>query len=141
MRYTSSDYNGFRPNPGADVAFQWSAPKAGARADYTGPDHRADLDTLKFLSLEEYRKGTGQDQHSILVDYDVFTRVPMLDAQDSRTIQKVYKAEDFDFSLRPGAVAIDRGVPLANVNDGFAGQAPDLGALERGRPVPHYGPR
>ena len=140
-RYTSSDYNGFRPNAGADVAFQWSAPKAGARADYTGPDHRADLDTLKFLSLEEYRKGTGQDQHSILVDYDVFTRVPMLDAQDSRTIQKVYKAEDFDFSLRAGAVAIDRGVPLANVNDGFAGRAPDLGALERGRPVPHYGPR
>jgi hypothetical protein len=140
-RYTSSDYNGFRPNPGAEFAFQWSAPKAGALSDYTGPDHRADLDTARFASLEEYRKGTGQDQHSILVDYDVFVRVPMLDAQDGRTVQKVYKAEDFDFSLRAGAAAIDRGLPLPNVNDGFAGSAPDLGALEHGRPAPHYGPR
>jgi hypothetical protein len=140
-RYTSSDYNGFRPNPGAEFAFQWGAPKAGALSDYTGPDHRADLDTARFASLEEYRKGTGQDQHSILVDYDVFVRVPMLDAQDSRTVQKVYKAEEFDFSLRAGAAAIDRGLPLPNVNDGFAGSAPDLGALERGRPAPHYGPR
>jgi hypothetical protein len=140
-RYTSSDYNGFRPNPGAEFAFQWSTPKAGALSDYTGPDHRADLDTARFASLEEYRKGSGQDQHSILVDYDVFVRVPMLDAQDSRTVQKVYKAEDFDFSLRAGAAAIDRGLPLPNVNDGFAGSAPDLGALEHGRPAPHYGPR
>ena len=140
-RYTSADYNGFRPNPGAEFAFQWSAPKAGALSDYTGPDHRADLDTARFASLEEYRKGSGQDQHSILVDYDVFVRVPMLDAQDSRTVQKVYKAEDFDFALRPGAAAIDRGLPLPNVNDGFTGGAPDLGALERGRPAPHYGPR
>jgi hypothetical protein len=139
--YTSSDYNGFRPNPGAEFAFQWSAPKAGARADYTGPDRRADLDTRRFATLEEYRAGTGQDRHSVTVDYDVFVRVPMLDAQDVRTIQKVYKAEDFDFSLRPDAAAVDRGVPLPNVNDGFAGRAPDLGALERGKVPPHYGPR
>ena len=38
-------------------------------------------------------------------------------------------------------LAVDRGVPLPNVNDGFAGRAPDLGALETGRPLPHYGPR
>ena len=30
---------------------------------------------------------------------------------------------------------------LPNVNDNFTGRAPDLGALESGRPVPHYGPR
>jgi hypothetical protein len=27
------------------------------------------------------------------------------------------------------------------VTDGFNGRAPDLGALEVGQPVPHYGPR
>jgi hypothetical protein len=139
--YTSSDYNGFRPNPGAEFAFQWSAPKAGVRADYAGPDHRPDLESRRFTSLEQYSAATNQDRHSLLVDYDVFVRVPMLDAQDSRTIQKVYKAEDFDFSLRDTAAAIDRGVVLPNVNDGFAGRAPDLGALESGRPAPHYGPR
>jgi hypothetical protein len=43
--------------------------------------------------------------------------------------------------LKPGAAAIDRGIRLPNVNDGFSGSAPDLGALEAGQPVPHYGPR
>jgi hypothetical protein len=32
-------------------------------------------------------------------------------------------------------------VALPTITDGFAGSAPDLGALEVGKPVPHYGPR
>jgi hypothetical protein len=139
--YTSSDYNGFRPNPGAAVSFVWSAPKTGVRADYTDATHRAALETRQFATFEEYRTATGQDQHSVLVDFDGFVNVPRLDAQDSRTVQRVYKAEDFDFSLKRDAAAVDRGVRLPNVNDGFTGRAPDLGALETGRPAPHYGPR
>ena len=80
-------------------------------------------------------------EHSVLVDYDVFVNVPKLDAQDTRTVQKVYKAEDFDFRLKPASAAVDRGVVLPNVNEGFNGTAPDLGALELGRPLPHVGPR
>jgi hypothetical protein len=30
---------------------------------------------------------------------------------------------------------------LPNLIDDFAGDAPDLGAHELGRPLPHYGPR
>jgi hypothetical protein len=30
---------------------------------------------------------------------------------------------------------------LPGVNDDFTGRAPDLGAYEVGRPLPHYGPR
>ena len=56
-------------------------------------------------------------------------------------MQKLYKAEDFDFRLKPGSAAVDRGIALPNVTDGFTGRAPDLGALEVGRPLPHYGPR
>ena len=56
-------------------------------------------------------------------------------------MQKVYKAEDFDFRLKPDSAAVDRGVALPNVNDGFGGKAPDLGALEVGQAPPHYGPR
>ena len=37
--------------------------------------------------------------------------------------------------------AVDAGVALPTVNDDFSGRAPDLGALEVGRPAPHYGPR
>jgi hypothetical protein len=36
---------------------------------------------------------------------------------------------------------VDAGIRLPTVNDDFAGAAPDLGALETGRPDPHYGPR
>src|SRR5262245_20529747 len=139
--YSSSDYNGFRPNPGAATSFAWNTPKGGARADYTDATHRADLETRQFRTLDEYRQATGQDQHSVLVDYDVFVNVPKLDAQDAKTVQKVYKAEDFDFRVKEGAAAVDRGVALPNVNEGFTGSAPDLGALEVGKPVPHFGPR
>ena len=139
--YTSSDYNGFRPNPGVESSFEWNSPKAGVTADYTYADHRAALETRKFKTLAEYSQATGQDSHSVLVDYDVFVNVPRLDAQDLKTVQKVYKAEDFDFRLKPNTAAIDRGIALPNVNEGFTGRAPDLGALEADRPLPHYGPR
>jgi len=77
----------------------------------------------------------------VLVDYDVFVNVPRLDAQDTATVQKVYKAESFDFRLKAGSAAVDRGMKLPNVTDGFSGAAPDLGAIEFGQAPPHYGPR
>jgi cysteine-rich repeat protein len=46
-----------------------------------------------------------------------------------------------DLRLREGGAAIDRGALLPNVNDGFAGDAPDLGAYELGTALPPYGPR
>ena len=61
------------------------------------------------------------------VDYDVFVNVRRLDAQDAATVQKLYKADEFDFRLKPASAAVDKGLALANVTDGFAGGAPDLG--------------
>jgi hypothetical protein len=43
--------------------------------------------------------------------------------------------------LKADSKAVDAGVKIPNVNDGFAGRAPDLGAYERGQPLPVYGPR
>ena len=173
--YSSSDYNGFRPNPGANVSFQWNSPPANVRADYAallsgggrggdegggtgggrgaGPAPAAGrgggrggaaaraLETRSFKTLSEYAQATNQDQHSVTVDYDIFVNVPKLDAKDLRTVQKLYKAEELDFRLKPGSAAVDRGIAVPNVTDGFAGQAPDLGALEIGQAPPHYGPR
>jgi hypothetical protein len=34
-----------------------------------------------------------------------------------------------------------RTVFVGAVTDGFSGRSPDLGALEQGQPMPHYGPR
>ncbi len=75
-----------------------------------------------------------------MLDYDVFVNVPKLD-RDPKTVQRLYDFKDVDFRLKPGSAAIDRGVVLANINDGFTGKAPDLGALEAGQPLPIYGPR
>jgi hypothetical protein len=153
--YSSSDYNGFRPNPGAAWSFQWNSPPANTQADYSGmllasPQRAAGagrgpgnptLEERRFGSLAEYIQAVHQDQHSVILDYDVFMKVPRLDAQDIKTVQKLYNAADLDFRLRPGSAAIDRGMVLPNVTDGYAGAAPDLGALEAGQAPPHYGPR
>ena len=40
-----------------------------------------------------------------------------------------------------GRLPIGFGAVPPNINDGFRGKAPDLGAFEVGWPVPHYGPR
>jgi len=141
--YSSSDYNGFRPNPLAEFSFQWSSPPWSTRADYSGmlPGAKPARQVRRFGTLTEYREATHQDQHSLAVDYDIFVNVPRLDAKDLKKVQRLYNAEDFDFRLKPSCAAIDRGVILPNVTDGFTGQAPDLGALEAGRTPPHYGPR
>ena len=99
------------------------------------------LVTRRFASLAQYSAETGQDRHSVLLDYDVFMHVPMLDAKDLKSVQKVYDVRDLDFRLKPGSTATDKGTVIANVTDGFTGAAPDLGALEVGVPMPHYGPR
>ncbi len=130
--YSSSDYNGFRPNPSAAVAFEWSSPPFGTLADYiAAPIAR------RYKTLRAYQRATGQDEHSRLVDYGVFVNVPQ---PDLREPQKVYDIAPLDFSLRAGGAAVDAGTVLPNVTDGFTGKAPDLGALEHGLPVPHYGP-
>jgi hypothetical protein len=139
--YTSSDYNGFRPNAAAESSFTWNAPARGAVADFPGPNHTPAMDARQFKTLAEYSQATGQDKNSVLVDYDIFTNVPRLDAQKADTVQKLYRAEDFDFRLKAGAVAVDKGLALPNVTDGFAGRAPDLGALEVGQRPVQYGPR
>ena len=145
--YSSSDYNGFRVNPGAAVSFAWNSPPMRVAADFsgllaTGPGAGANaLEMRQFPTLDAYSAATGQDRHSVLVDYDIFVKVPKLDAQDRATVQKVYDPKDFDFSLRAGAAAIDRGLNLPNVTEGFSGTAPDLGAFEYGVAPPHVGPR
>jgi hypothetical protein len=138
--YSSSDYNGFRPNPGNE-SFQWSSPPPNVAKILADGTSGTKLETRRFATLEGYAQATKQDQHSVLVDYDIFMKVTKLDAKDLATVQRLYKAEDADFRLRPGSAAVDRGIALPNITDGYTGAAPDLGALEVGQPLPTYGPR
>jgi hypothetical protein len=148
--YSSSDYNGFYPNPGVENSFEWTSPDFATAADFTGK-----LVTRTFKTLDDYQKATKQDQHSVLLDYRIFAQVVPPDKSDP---QRLYNPEDFYFQLQPalGSLynsdggrefeqhdnpALDAGVLLPTINDDFAGSAPDLGAYERGRDLPHYGPR
>ncbi|MDB5739454.1 MAG: hypothetical protein JWP16_494 [Alphaproteobacteria bacterium] len=126
--YSSSDYNGFGPSP-VDGNFAWDAPPFESANG--GKVHQA------FNTLADYSKASGQDAHSVTVTLGIFRNVPPTDAGDPR---KLYNPEDMDFRLKPGAAAIDKGIALPGITDGFKGRAPDLGALEYGVDAPHYGP-
>jgi hypothetical protein len=131
--YTSSDYNGFRPDPEAPYSFAWNSPSVDILQDYDNPPAQR-----HFKSLREYSRDTGQDTHSIVIDYDVFMDVKQADPD---TLIRLYKAEELDFRLKPNSAGVDAGCVLPNINDEFTGEAPDLGALEVGKPLPVYGPR
>ena len=142
--YSESDYNGFRPSPASKNAFQWTSPPWGTVQDYHDLLETVDARTLvtrDYPTLAAYSADAHQDQHSVLVDYDAFERVRPLDAKDVRTVQKLYKMEDLDFRLKAGSAPVDKGKVIPQVTDGYAGAAPDLGAVELGQPLPHYGPR
>ena len=128
-----ADYDGFRPNPGKADAFEWNTPDFATRIDYAHPPVKR-----VYKSLADFTAATGQEKHGVLLDYDSFIHVTPPDMTDP---QRVYDSADFDFRLKPTSPAVDAGMELPNITDGFAGKAPDLGAYELGQPLPHYGPR
>ena len=77
----------------------------------------------------------GMEPHGTLLDLPVFANglVAPGDYTTALTPQ--------DVTLASGAGALDRGLALPNVTDGFTGSAPDLGALELGCPLPIFGVR
>ena len=94
--YSSSDYNGFRPNPGVKENFGWNSPDFGVAADFAKTVKRS------FATLRDYSKASGQDAHSVLVDYNVFRKVSAPDPNDP---QRLLKPEDYDFTLARGSAA------------------------------------
>jgi hypothetical protein len=129
----SSDYNGFRPNKGVAGQYAWSAPGTGQRLYEPKPE-----DWKSFATLADFRAATMQETHGVEVDFDDFEG---LVPPDQASRHAVYHAVDLNFRLKPTGKAVDAGVLIPTVNDGFAGRAPDLGALEVGTPEPRYGPR
>ena len=131
--YNTTDYNGYRPNRGVDAQYRYFQPPSGSNIyEPKGADWQA------FRTLREFQQGTGRETHSIEVDYDIFQKMTPPDPSNRYA---VYHAMDLNFALRPESKAVDAGVVITNINEDFGGRAPDLGALEVGKPPPHYGPR
>jgi hypothetical protein len=133
--WSTSDYNGFSASAAAGSAlFAWAAPADGG-VTY---DARTPRPVQSFADLKTYSERTGHDRHSKMIDWSSF-RNASPPAKDDPT--RLYRPEDYDFTLTPGSRAIDAGTVLPGVTDDFTGRAPDLGALESERAVPAYGPR
>ncbi len=132
--YSTYDYNGYRPNRGGGNQYYWIAPADGKMRDYeiTAANAKA------YPTLKSFSEDSGLEKHGVEIDYDVFTN---MSPPDPSTPHRVYHATDIDFTLTQKGIAVDKGMLLPNINDGFNGKAPDLGAIEAGDPMPIYGAR
>ena len=100
---------------------------SAALADYT------QVQPQQFKTLAELAAATGQETHGIEIDYDIFENLqPPNLPPTAGNYGKPYEAADLNFKLKAGSKAVDAGMKIPNVNDGFAGRAPDLGAYELG---------
>jgi cysteine-rich repeat protein len=93
------------------------------------------LGAASFSGLAQLQSSTTE-QHAVQLDLGVFAATVEFPASGPFPERAAA-----DLRLAAAGAAVDRGVAIPNVNDGFGGSAPDLGAYEAGAPVPVYGPR
>lgn len=119
----------------------WLGPIDDGLFDYNGwfPDgvFRFNFPPTGLISYPSFAatQAAGIETHGVLLAPAIFA--------NGLTAPASYTADlaPQDTTLAASSNAIDRGAVLFNVADGFTGSAPDLGALERGCPLPIYGVR
>jgi hypothetical protein len=132
--YSVADYNGYRPNQSSESPenqFRWLSPNGK---------------TIEFKTLDNLKQASGLEEHGIIIDYDIFEDLQKpIQAPTGTALGNmagpVYHAVDLNFKLNPKGKAVDAGVVIPNVNDNYNGKAPDMGALEVGKPSVIYGAR
>ena len=137
--YSELDYNGYRKRP---PFIGYHAPEK-QQVDFSN-----DYQAIRYTSLKQFYKAMGQEEHGIVVDYDIFQKAEPPYFKDFSKkysslgeVYPVFYPKNYDFRLRKNAKAIDAGKILPGINDDYQGKAPDLGAYEYNGDVPHYGPR
>jgi MYXO-CTERM domain-containing protein len=92
------------------------------------------IGATRFTSLATLKANTTE-VHAVQVDMSVFADAVPFPSNPYPPKPVV------DLQLAAGGAAIDKGVVIVGLNDGFSGAAPDLGAYELGATSPVYGPR
>jgi hypothetical protein len=88
-----------------------------------------------YSNLASFRQGTGLERNGVALTQPIFLNTPPDSADYKRA------ASLLDFVLHDRSNALDQGIRLPNINDGYTGNAPDLGAIEHGARLPVYGVR
>jgi hypothetical protein len=104
--------------------------------DYNGwlPDGAFRFVTT-WLNFADLQSNSPYEANGRILDGNTFT-VPLTLPADYTTFWS-----DTDVTLGQNSLAIDAALLLPNINDGYQGNAPDLGAIEHGEPMPAYGVR
>lgn len=130
-------YGAYSSGTGKVIAMTSAAPSGDYDFDGFGSTtgkFEGQLGSASFTSLADL-KGKTTYKNAVELSLSVFAAMvayPTSPFPDRAPVS---------LALAAGSAAEDVGVVIPNVNDGFAGKAPDLGAHERGTPAPTYGPR
>ncbi len=95
-----------------------------------------------ILTLAQFQSLTGLERHGVLLTMEscMADKFPDQAATD-KAINETWTAPKLIYALAKGSPAIDKGIVIPNIVETFVGAAPDLGALEFGAPLPHWGVR
>lgn len=89
-----------------------------------------------YSSLAAFSAASGLYQHAVQIDRAAcFPTLSVVGPSPANPVPSQV------LTPTPECAAIDAGEILPNINDGFSGAAPDMGAVERGLPAPHFGKR
>jgi hypothetical protein len=137
--------NLFIANPSDGYSVRWDTPEIDPtdKLDYDGyyPDGTFELgysNTGPYMTYSSFAAAQASgifEAHGLLVGASNFASGLSTPA----TYQSLLPPPDV--SLASDSLAIDKGETFANLDDGFTGAAPDLGAIEFGCAPPSYGPR
>jgi cysteine-rich repeat protein len=133
----AGEYGGYSNGSGAAATL--SAADSSCSFDYdgyglSGTSFEGEIAGVSFSSFAEMVQKTTE-KHATQVSLAVFATAPAFPSNPFPT------RANADLRLAAGSAAVDKGVAIAGINDGFVGSAPDLGAHEAGQAVPTYGPR
>jgi hypothetical protein len=127
----------------ANYAYESGAPMIDCDFDYDGfgggPwSFFLKWNNVRYRTIEEVRRESPVYRHAVLAaPAAVFAGGGL----PPESVERQFVPGAVDLRLKPGSAAVDAGAVLAGFNDGYRGNAPDLGAYELGEPLPHYGPR
>ena len=124
-------FNGYTSGSGR-VVDAATVDMSNSSLDYNGygttlSDFNGRIGAVSFSGVSELTSKTSE-KHGIRVGYSVFANAVAFPADPTHRYAPVW------LGLAAGSAAIDRGERIPNINDGFGGNGPDLGAVELASP-------